>query len=83
MPKPGTRQVRGYGPAYQRARAALLAGNPRCHWCGAAATTADHEPPLEVVGHPHLSLVPACGPCNFGRRRRSTPSGIVNSSGRW
>jgi hypothetical protein len=78
MPKSGKTAARGYGSAYRKARAALLQGNPPCHWCGKPATTADHEPPIHVVGHPHLSLVPACGPCNFGRRggetRHSTPS---------
>ena len=67
MPKPGTRQARGYGEPYQRKRRALLASNPPCCWCGAPATTADHYPPQEIVG-PHLNLLPACGPCNFGKR---------------
>jgi len=66
--KRGSTTQRGYGWAYQQARARLLIGNPPCHWCGAAATTADHEPPMHVVGHPHLQLVPACAPCNLGRR---------------
>lgn len=85
MPKRGRTAERGYGSKYRRARAAILgpAGNgvlpfdPPCHWCGATATTGDHEPPLEDVGYPHLNLVPACGPCNFGRKRtqrHSTPS---------
>ena len=59
---------RGYGAAYKRARAAILAGNPTCHWCPAPAVTADHEPPISVVGKAHLHLVPACAKCNFGRR---------------
>lgn len=58
-----------YGRRYRRARAILLADNPPCHWCGAPATTADHEPPLSEVGHPHMHLVPACKPCNLGHRR--------------
>ena len=68
MPRPGSSSHRGYGAAYRRARAALLAGGPPCHWCGAPATTADHEPPIQVAGRPHLNLVPACAPCNYGRR---------------
>ena len=56
-----------YGPAYKRARAALLAGNPPCWWCGRPATTADHEPPLHRSPGPHLNLVPACAKCNYGR----------------
>lgn len=63
-----------YGWAYQRARERLLADNPRCHWqgpkCLGIATTADHEPPVEIAG-PHLNLVPACGPCNYGRRGKA------------
>lgn len=79
MPKGGTRQQRGYGRAYQAARARLLAGEPDCVWCAAKgvkrkATTADHVPSLAEVGHPHLSIVPACGPCNFGRRHPAPAS---------
>ncbi|HUR24018.1 MAG TPA: hypothetical protein VMZ73_09130 [Acidimicrobiales bacterium] len=61
---------RGYGAAYRQARAELLAGSPPCHWCGKPATTADHDPPLESAGYHHLSLVPACESCNYGRRNR-------------
>lgn len=73
MPRPGSSHHRGYGAAYRRARAALLAGSPPCHWCGAPATTADHEPPIQVAGRPHLQLVPACATCNYGRRS-NTPN---------
>lgn len=59
-----------YGKAYKAARKTLLASNPPCHWCGAPATTADHEPPIAVVGRPHLQLVPACAKCNYGRQSR-------------
>jgi 5-methylcytosine-specific restriction endonuclease McrA len=76
MPRPGTRTERGYGRAYQMARATLLATHPPCWWCGAPATTADHVPPLAEVGHPHYNLVPACKPCNSGRvnKRQAGPS---------
>ena len=79
MPRPGNSTHRGYGAAYRRARATLLAGNPLCHWCRTRpATTADHEPPIHVVGHPHLQLVPAFAKCNFGRQpergRSAAPS---------
>jgi 5-methylcytosine-specific restriction protein A len=47
-----------YGTDYRKQRAALLATHPPCHWCGAAATTADHV---------EDGLVPACGPCNSSR----------------
>lgn len=66
-----TTTERGYGWRYQKARRALLASNPMCHWCKVKpATTADHEPPMHVVGGPHLMLVPSCGPCNYGRRQK-------------
>lgn len=80
MPRNVSSNRRGYGSGYQRARRAILgpAGNgdlptdPACHWgCGRTATTADHDPPLEVVGYHHLNLVPACGPCNFGHANRT------------
>ncbi len=73
---------RGYGAAYRRARAAILGPSgggllpfdPPCHWkgpnCAGIAMTADHEPPMEAVGRPHLNLVPSCAPCNYGRRHR-------------
>lgn len=69
------RKVNPYGWEYQKARARLLKDRPMCHWCllegrQRPATTADHEPSIEEVGHPHLSLVPACGPCNYGRSNR-------------
>lgn len=65
-----------YGAVYRRARAALLAGNPPCHWCGKPATTADHEPPVSVAGAGHLLLVPACAPCNYGRRSSTPKPGL-------
>jgi len=72
MSRAGNTTQRGYGRRYQQARKALLASNPLCHWgCGRPATTADHQPPIQVVGHPHLNLVPSCGKHNFGRRDES------------
>ncbi|MEJ7763872.1 MAG: hypothetical protein WKF86_00085 [Acidimicrobiales bacterium] len=81
----GTTTQRGYGWAYQQARARLLATHPSCHWCGRPATTADHEPPMHVVGYPHLNLVPACGPCNYGRgnRDRHGPPIKTKTTRRW
>ncbi len=74
---PGSTTDRGYGWAYQQARDALLASNPKCHWCPAPATTADHEPPIHVVGHAHLNLVPSCGPCNYSRQAGDTAAAAV------
>lgn len=65
-----------YGRSYRIARAAVLAGSPECHWCDAKATTADHEPPIEVAG-PHNNLVPACAKCNYGRHGKTpTPKRV-------
>lgn len=57
---------RGHGAAYQRARAALLADGPACHWCGAPATTADYARPWSRGGT-LADLVPACRRCNSAR----------------
>jgi hypothetical protein len=71
MPRRGS----PYGEAYQLARKRLLATNPPCAWCGAPATTADHDPPIAEAGY-HLNLVPACVRCNCGRikKDRTQPS---------
>ena len=64
------RQARGHGADYDRARAILLEGNPRCAWnCGRRATTADYSIPWSRGGTLD-SLVPACGTCNYGRGAR-------------
>ena len=60
------RQARGYDAGYERRRRELI-GLP-CHWCGAAATTADHLVPLSRGGS--TELVPSCGHCNYGRGAR-------------
>jgi len=80
---PGSTTARGYGHAYQQARAALLARKPLCHWCRKApATTADHDPPLAASSEPHLHLVPACGPCNFARNNNQpAPARTAASAG--
>lgn len=55
MPRRGS----PYGPAYQRARARLLAGRPRCACgCGAFADSADHDPPLHL--HHHVDGTGCC-----------------------
>lgn len=83
MPRNVASNRRGYGQAYRRARAALLANNPPCHWCGQPATTADHEPPMEVCGYEHLNLVPACARCNYGRRNKALKPAAVTPSRNW
>lgn len=79
MPRRGS----PYGPDYQRDRARILAGHPRCD-CGLPATEADHDPPLAMHRHVNgtgcCKLRPKCGPCqrqqaielcNLARGRRS------------
>lgn len=54
---------------YRRHRAAQLAENPWCHWCGAPADTADHLVPVARGGtHARSNLVSACSTCNLSRR---------------
>ena len=56
-------------PDYLRARAAILTGNPLCHWCGRnPATEADHLIEHDRGGTDTTdNLVPACKPCNARR----------------
>lgn len=93
MPAAGDTTARGYGAAYQRDRARLLASGPMC-WrgCGRLATTADHVPPLATHRDVHVhgsgccQLLPACAPCNLeagarlGAARRRRPSRWLASS---
>ncbi len=73
MPRP-SRARSDYGHHYRHERERLLAPGPPCVWCGATATTADHDPPLATHDHHDGTgccvLVPACGPCNSGRGAR-------------
>lgn len=79
MPRRGVTGDRGYDHRYRKVRAHILgpAGNglletdPPCSlrgpYCTGVATTAEHDPPLaECGGVPHLNLIPACAPCNYG-----------------
>ncbi|MDP9459515.1 MAG: HNH endonuclease [Actinomycetota bacterium] len=66
-PRCGTTKARGYSdPAYQRARARVLADNPTCVYCGRPADTADHVIAL-AEGGTHDQLVSCCRSCN-GRK---------------
>lgn len=55
-----------YGQPYRKRRAQLLESNPRCHWCGQPATTADHLHAV-IDGGADGPLVPSCAPCNYSR----------------
>jgi len=73
-------KANGYGAAYQGARAALLADEPRCHEprCQRWATEADHVPPLSQHHHragsgccvllPHCSVHARVQGGKLGRR---------------
>ena len=54
---------------YKRRRRAVL-GKP-CIWCGAAADTAEHIPPLSAFPSPDQwegEIMPACRRCNVSHR---------------
>ena len=56
---------------YQRNRRTLLADNPRCAYCPAPATTADHIVELDRGGdHSLENLRPACHRCNSTKGTR-------------
>ena len=56
------------GPVPVEVYAAIRASGP-CVYCGGVAAMVDHVRPLSRGGWEHESnLVPACGPCNCGKR---------------
>jgi hypothetical protein len=58
------------GPVPARVYREVISSGP-CVYCGKPATTADHVRPLSRGGHEaEYNLVPACGPCNFGKGGR-------------
>ena len=57
--------ARGYDRAWQRIRAAVLAEDPDCRTCGAAAVLVDHIVPIRSGGsNDRLNLQPLCTPCH-------------------
>jgi 5-methylcytosine-specific restriction endonuclease McrA len=69
---PTTRAQRDGTGDYERNRAIVLAGAPRCSYgCGQPATTVDHVVSVARGGTNALSnLVPCCGPCNSRKGAR-------------
>lgn len=68
---PSTRAQRDGTGDYDRNRAIVLAGDPKCTYCPAPATTADHVIAVVKGGTNALdNLVPACGPCNASKQDR-------------
>jgi 5-methylcytosine-specific restriction endonuclease McrA len=77
-----------HSPAWPALRLAVLnAARWRCHWCGGAATQADHVVALVEGGAPldRNNLVASCGPCNLarGRHQRSKRARIGRRSRSW
>jgi len=70
--KRGTTTQRGYGSAWQRLSARVIARDGGiCRYCGAKATTADHVVAKANGGTDAMSnLVASCRPCNSGKRDR-------------
>ena len=71
MPRPGTRQQRGYTEQYLRVRSRLIQRQPWCFACGSTHDlTADHIVPLARGGTNALSnLRVLCRSCNSSRGR--------------
>lgn len=68
-----------YGRQYQKQRAALLADEPPCVWCGELADTADHYPPLSAFpeGEWEGELLPSCRKCNYGKKAEKAHAGQI------
>ncbi len=70
-----SRHARGYGSAWDRLRAAVLAAEPLCRNCSAAgerqaAVTVDHIVPKAEGGtDDRANLQPLCGPCRVAKDR--------------
>ena len=71
MPRPGTRQQRGYTEEYLRVRSRLIQRQPWCSACGSTHDlTAHHIVPLSRGGTSAISnLRVLCRSCNSSRGR--------------
>jgi len=59
---------------YRRARAALLAAQPWCSYCGSTTDlTADHLVPRSLGGRLEHGITVACRTCNSSRGNRQAP----------
>jgi 5-methylcytosine-specific restriction endonuclease McrA len=68
----GSATARGYGSAWQRTSARIIAGDGGvCSYCGGVADTTDHVIPRSRGGTDDDSnLVAACRPCNSRKKDR-------------
>lgn len=73
--------TRAQDPEYHRNRAALLANDPPCVYCGQPATQADHIVPVALGGTHHAAnLAPACAHCNASKKDRPAPAAQVHTA---
>lgn len=62
---------------WKQIRAAILADDPPCEYCGVPATCVDDRIPLARGGDPWdaANLTPSCQPCNLARCNDHRPAG--------
>lgn len=79
------RERNGSTRAWRRIREQILERDQGlCHWCGAAATTADHVVPIAQGGGDDMSnLVACCVRCNSSRGARMGRTGKTSPSRGW
>jgi len=64
--------ARGYGAAWQRARAEHLAIEPLCRQCGSVAREVHHLHPIDQGGtHDHANLASLCVNCHHRVTKRA------------
>lgn len=70
----GSASERGYGTAWQKARAGFLRSHPSCAMCGAAASVVDHIVPHrgdQDLFWRHSNWQALCTPCHSGPKQRA------------
>lgn len=66
--------ARGYGSAWEKARAAFLRLHPKCRRCGEPATTVDHVKPHRgdpQLFHDQNNWQALCTSCHSGAKQRA------------